>query len=91
MTLCIVVYLKTDPKVAFQRIAQRGRSEENGITLEYLQSVHDLHEDWLCNNKFKLPAPVSFYFLAYCCIRIREVDSVTLRRKLLIIKVCLKL
>jgi deoxyadenosine/deoxycytidine kinase len=53
------VYLKTDPEVVYQRIFQRGRSEENYISLDYLKSIHNLHEDWLINKKFFLPAPVS--------------------------------
>lgn len=54
-----IVYLRTDPEVAYERIGQRGRSEENSIKLEYLQSVHKYHEDWLVHNPNKLPCPVS--------------------------------
>jgi len=48
----LIVYLKTDPQVVFERIAARGRTEENSITLPYLQSIHKLHEDWLIHKKF---------------------------------------
>ena len=55
-----IVYLRTDPKVSFERIAKRGRPEESGVTLEYIEQLHQLHEDWLFNQtKFQpLPAPV---------------------------------
>jgi len=56
--LDLIVYLRTDPEVAYQRITQRGRSEENSIKLEYLQSVHELHENWLVRNQKSLPCPV---------------------------------
>lgn len=52
------MYLRTDPEIAYQRIMQRGRFEEDSIKLEYLQSVHNLHEDWLINKKHHLPCPV---------------------------------
>lgn len=54
----LTVYLRTDPEVAYKRIGQRGRSEENSIKLEYLQSVHKHHEDWLVHKKKSLPCPV---------------------------------
>jgi len=53
------VYLRTDPEVVYDRICQRGRSEEKSISLNYLKSIHELHEDWLIRKKFFLPAPVS--------------------------------
>lgn len=41
------VYLRTDPEVAYKRIVQRGRFEETAIKMDYLQSIHNLHEDWV--------------------------------------------
>jgi len=41
------IYLKTDPQVCFQRLKKRSRSEESEVTLNYLQSLHKRHEDWL--------------------------------------------
>ena len=42
-----VVYLRTNPEVAHQRIALRARPGEQ-ISLEYLQKCHQYHESWLC-------------------------------------------
>ena len=43
---------------ALERINIRARSEENQIPLEYLKQLHDLHESWLVDQKYPLPAPV---------------------------------
>jgi len=54
----LVLYLRTQPEVALQRVSQRSRGEENKITLEYLSDIHSRHEEWLIEEKFPLPAPV---------------------------------
>lgn len=55
----IIVYLRADPLTCQQRIKKRDRMEEKSVPIEYLQSLHDLHENWLTHQtKFKTPAPV---------------------------------
>ncbi|XP_077982209.1 thymidine kinase 2, mitochondrial-like [Glandiceps talaboti] len=54
----LIVYLRTDPENCLRRIQERSRSEETGITTEFLQVLHKLHEDWLVNKVFPVPAPV---------------------------------
>jgi deoxyadenosine/deoxycytidine kinase len=45
------IYLQLDPETCLQRINKRNRGEESGITLDYLQLLHDQHESWTKNNK----------------------------------------
>lgn len=42
-----LIYLRVDPKICFERISTRNRSEENLISLEYLQKLHESHEDFI--------------------------------------------
>jgi len=50
LDLDLIVYLRTEPEVVFGRMNGRGREEEAGVPLEYLQNLHRLHEDWLVNR-----------------------------------------
>ncbi|KAL8590032.1 hypothetical protein ACOMHN_007057 [Nucella lapillus] len=54
----LFVYLYTSPEKCLERIKERCRSEETGITLELLQNLHTLHEDWLKRKRFPCQAPV---------------------------------
>lgn len=45
------IYLKTDPEVCYKRLIKRSRSEEKAVSLEYLQKIHQKHEDWLIHKK----------------------------------------
>ena len=44
------IYLKTTPDVCIQRIKKRGRIEENGINLEYLNKLNEYHDKWLLSE-----------------------------------------
>jgi deoxycitidine/deoxyadenosine/deoxyguanosine kinase len=50
MTLDGIVYLRTTPQTCMKRLKQRGRSEESSVTVEYLTSIHDKHENWLMGH-----------------------------------------
>ncbi|MFO0001326.1 MAG: deoxynucleoside kinase, partial [bacterium] len=43
----LIIYLCTDPDICFQRLKHRCRWEEKGIKLEYLNQLHQAHEEWL--------------------------------------------
>lgn len=56
--LDMIIYLRCTPEKVMDRIHVRSRAEEKDISFEYIQSLHDLHEDWLIKRKFPVPAPV---------------------------------
>ncbi|MBN1680470.1 MAG: deoxynucleoside kinase [Anaerolineae bacterium] len=45
-----IIYLRTSADECFHRLQQRGRSEEQTVTLEYLQQLEDRHDEWLLGN-----------------------------------------
>ena len=54
----LVVYLRTSPEMAFQRVKRRARTEEDLIPVEYLRELHGLHEEWLMGEQDRVPAKV---------------------------------
>lgn len=55
----LLVYLRTSPEVVYQRMLTRNREEERSVSLEYLKSIHEMHENWLYHKTmFHCPAPV---------------------------------
>ena len=55
LELDLIVYLRTDPEIAYDRMKKRGREEETGDSgppLAYLEIVHKSYEDWLISQKF---------------------------------------
>ncbi len=42
-----IIYLYCSPEKCLERVRQRNRKGEEGITLEYLKKLHDRHEEWL--------------------------------------------
>jgi deoxyadenosine/deoxycytidine kinase len=45
------IYLRADPEISFARINKRARREEDKIPIEYIQQIHDKHDDWLLKEK----------------------------------------
>lgn len=45
------IYVRTKPDVALSRIKKRSRDSENSISLDYLEAIHNKHEDFLIGKK----------------------------------------
>lgn len=45
------LYLRCETEVAHERQKNRGRDEESNLTIEYMRSIHDRHEEWLCKDE----------------------------------------
>ncbi len=43
----LVVYLRASPATLMERISHRGRDYEQGISVEYLQQLNELYEEWI--------------------------------------------
>lgn len=55
----VAVYLRTTPEVVYERIKKRARKEENTVSLEYLEQIHEIHEEWLYDRTLStVPAKV---------------------------------
>jgi len=55
----LIVYLRTTPEVAYERILARHRNEEVKIPFEYIRQLHELHEQWLISRtKFETPSKI---------------------------------
>lgn len=46
----LIVYLRAKPEQVYERVKERNRCEESGVSLDYLQRLHRLHENWLIDN-----------------------------------------
>ena len=45
------IYLRASPDTCHKRMMVRKRSEEGGVTLDYLRGLHEKHESWLLPSK----------------------------------------
>ncbi|KAG5861415.1 hypothetical protein JTB14_012475 [Gonioctena quinquepunctata] len=50
ISLDLIVYLRSTPEVVYERVKERGRPEESGISLQYLKGLHESHERWLMTD-----------------------------------------
>ncbi|XP_002125268.2 deoxycytidine kinase 2 [Ciona intestinalis] len=49
-----IIYLRANPEVCYQRMLKRGRPEESGVTMEYLECLNEKHESWLYRKDVKM-------------------------------------
>lgn len=58
----LIVYIRTSPEIAYQRVQKRERQEETSLTIEYLKKIHNIHEEWLYHQTlFKVPTPILIF------------------------------
>ncbi|XP_073322324.1 deoxyguanosine kinase, mitochondrial [Pagrus major] len=49
-----IIYLRAPPEKCMERLEHRGRSEEKGVKLDYLEKLHDQHEKWLVEKSTEI-------------------------------------
>lgn len=49
-----IIYLRAPPKVCLERLEHRGRPEEKGVKLDYLEKLHIQHEQWLVEKSTEI-------------------------------------
>ncbi|KAM3610586.1 uncharacterized protein V6R79_006081 [Siganus canaliculatus] len=49
-----IIYLRAPPEKCMDRLGHRGRAEEKGVKLDYLEKLHVQHERWLVERSTEI-------------------------------------
>ncbi|XP_020511343.1 deoxyguanosine kinase, mitochondrial isoform X2 [Labrus bergylta] len=49
-----IIYLRAPPQKCMERLERRGRAEEEGVKLDYLDKLHVQHERWLVEKSTEI-------------------------------------
>ncbi|XP_035514002.1 deoxyguanosine kinase, mitochondrial isoform X1 [Morone saxatilis] len=49
-----IIYLRAPPQKCMERLERRGRAEEKGVKLDYLNKLHVQHERWLVEKSTEI-------------------------------------
>ena len=55
----VIIYLRTSPEIALERVRSRAREGEETVTLEWLTTLHRLYDQWLVGQKNVIEVDVS--------------------------------
>jgi deoxyadenosine kinase len=69
----VIVYLDVKPDRSMERIQQRSREVESGVTLEYLEALYDGYEEFVANISRTIPV------IRVDWDRFRDVDDIATR------------
>jgi len=81
------IYLRVSPEVCMQRLKKRNRFEESEISLDYLESLHKKHEDWLVYQKDILKHLIDIPVLTLECNNDFKDDLIEQNKHIAIIKI----
>ncbi|XP_065314194.1 thymidine kinase 2, mitochondrial-like [Gordionus sp. m RMFG-2023] len=54
----LIVYLRLDPEICYQRMLKRARPEEKSVNKEFIKDLHKYYEEWLYQRTVSEDIPI---------------------------------